>query len=136
MITKHEVKKQFIGEVIEVYPGLIVLILKDKRKGQYMQQLVEYLKDRGIETNPSVVVVDATDIRNIDINTAMHLRDMVTSLLNLGTEVILAEVHFAITRSLEGLGVSRSVIKSFPSLADGLWIALDMLDGNVCKRQM
>jgi len=134
MKNKKETKEQLISELVEVHPGVLVLQLNGKRDSQNMQQLEELLGERIVETNSSVAVVDMTGVPTIDTETAQNLINAIGAVRLLGTQVILAGAHPAITQTLEHLSADLSGLTICSSLAAGLWAALDIVESQVVNK--
>ena len=128
MNDKDKPKEQPISELVEVHPGVLVAQLNGKRDSQSMQQLMELLPERIVETNLSVAVVDMTGVPTIDTETVQNLINAIGAVRLLGTKVVLARAHLAITQTLEHLGGDHSGITIRSSLAAGLWAALDIVE--------
>ncbi len=130
----HEVKyrykanKRLISELVEVYPGVLVLRLNGTGHIESVQQLARLMEERIEQTNSSVVVVDVTGVPTIDTETAQNLINAIGAVRLLGTKVVLAGAHSAITQTLAHLGDDHSGITIRSSLAAGLWRALDILE--------
>lgn len=114
--------------VMEVHPGVLVAHLNGKRRNQSMQQLMELLLERIVETSSSVVLLDLTGRPTIDTEMAQDLIKIISAVRRLDTHVVLAGLHASISRPLAHLGVDISGIKTCSSLAAGLWVALDILE--------
>lgn len=91
-----------------------------------MQQLMELLLERIVETNSSVAVVDMTDVPTIDTEMAQNLINAIGAVRLLGTQVVLVGAHAAITQTLVHLSGDHSYITIRSCLAAGLWVALDI----------
>lgn len=114
--------------VMQVCDGVLVAILNGKQDSGSAQQFAELVKERIVETHSSVIVVDMTDVSNINTELAKHLTGIISTVRLLGNQVVLAGVHPSISRSLAHPGFNLSGIKICPSLASGLWDALDILE--------
>ncbi len=112
---------------MQVLDGVLVVQLNGQ-DSQSIPQLVELLRERIVETNSSVVVVDVTDVPSIGTEMAQHLTDIISTARLLGTQVVLAGVRPPISQPLAHLGVDLSCIQTCSSLVAGLWAALDMVE--------
>jgi len=128
---RYKAKEQLINEPVEAYPGVLVVHLNGKKVSHDVQQLVEMMLKRIVETNSLVAVMDMTGMMNIDIKIAQSYINEIDEVRLLGTQVILAGAHPAITQTLEHLGGDHSDITIRSSLAVGLWTALDIIESQV-----
>lgn len=128
MEDEDKTGEQLVDELVEVYPGVLVAQLNGKRDNRSMQQLAELLRERIVETDSSVAVVDVTGVANIDAGIAQHLTDIVGAARLLGAQVLLARGDPYVSQQLAHLGVDLSGIKVCSSLVAGLWAALDIVE--------
>ena len=128
MKDRYKANEQFVEELVEVHPGVLVLQLDVKQVSQSMQQLTERLRERIEQANPSVAVVDTTGVANIDAVTTRHLADIISALRLVGTQVLLTRRDHSFDRKLTHLGVDLSDITMCHSLAAGLRMALDIVE--------
>ena len=101
---------------------------EEKTNEQLTNQLVELMRERIMETNSRVVVVDVTSMPSIDTKTAQHIIDIIREAQLLGAYLVLTGVRPTITRSLAHLGVDLSDLLTRWSLVAGLWAALDIME--------
>jgi len=134
MGDKDRTKEQFIEELVEVHPGVLVLQLNGKRDRQTMSQLRESLAERITEANSSVVLVDSTDMPTVNTQMAQHLIDIISVVRRLGAQVILTGIRPSIDRKLARLSADLSGITSYSSLVAGLWAALDVVELEVANK--
>ena len=129
IIAQHlsDISESFIP-IVEAYAGVLVAHLSGKQVSQSMQQLMQLLPKRMVETNSSVVVVDMTDVLTIDTEMVQDLINTIGSAQRLGTQVVLAGVHSTLTQALAHLSGDHSGITIRTSLIAGLWVALDILE--------
>ena len=128
MKNQDKTKEQLINEVVELHPGVLLVQLNGKRDSGSSQQLVEVLRERIVETNPSVAVVDVTHVPNIDTKMVQHLTNMISTVRPFDTQLIVAGVNPSMSQQLVHLGIDLSDITICHSLAAGLWIALDIVE--------
>ena len=107
---------------------MFVVQLNGKQASQSMQQLMELLLERIVETNLLVAVVDLTNIPTLDTQTAQYFIHCVSAIRRLGIRVILTGVRPSIDRNLVHLDADLSGITTCSSLVAGLWTALDILE--------
>lgn len=133
MEERYKAKEQLINEPVEAYPGVLVVHLNGKKVSHDVQQLMKLVLERIVETNSLVAVVDMTGVPTIDTETAQNLINAIGAVRLLGTQVILAGAHPAITQTLTRLSDDHFGIAIRSSLAVGLWVALDIVESQVAN---
>ena len=128
MGDKDRIKEQLIEELVEVLPGVIVAKLNGRGDSQSIQKLAMLMKKRMVETNPSVMVIDLTDIITIDSMAAQCLSDGIRAVRQPGIQLILVGKYPTVHQKLTCLGVNLSDITICHSLITGLWMALDIVE--------
>ena len=128
MKATAKVQEQVISELVEVHPGLLVAKLNGRGDSQSIQKLARLIKKRIAEVNPSVMLIDLTDMTTIDNMAAQCLNDSISAARQPGIRLVLVGKHPAIHRKLTRLGVDLSGITACQSLAIGLWVALDIIE--------
>lgn len=134
MKDRYKTKGQLISELVEVHPGVLVLQLNGKQDSQGVQKLTEGLRERIVEANSSVVVIDLTNMPAVDTQTTQHIIDSISTVRGLGKQVVLAGIRPPIDRKLTHLGVDLSSIMTCSSLVTGLWAALDIVESQVANK--
>lgn len=114
--------------VVEIWDGVLLVplvgTLDDKRSGQLSSALLEAVRSEGAR----VVLVDITGCTVVDTFTAAHLINSVRSVRLLGAEAVVTGVSAHVASDLVKLGVGLEDICTRRRLADGLRLALEILD--------
>jgi CheY-like chemotaxis protein/anti-anti-sigma regulatory factor len=121
--------------VVEIWAGVLLVplvgTLDDKRSAQLSTALLEAVRSEGAR----VVLVDITGCTVVDTFTAAHLIHTVRSVRLLGAEAVVTGVSAHVAADLVKLGVRLEDICTRRRLADGLRLALEMLDLKVDRRR-
>jgi CheY-like chemotaxis protein/anti-anti-sigma regulatory factor len=121
--------------VVEVWDGVLLVplvgTLDDRRSTQLSSALLEAVRSEGAR----VVLVDITGCTVVDTFTAAHLIHTVRSVRLLGAEAVVTGVSAHVAADLVKLGVRLEDICTRRRLADGLRLALEMLDLRVGKQR-
>jgi CheY-like chemotaxis protein/anti-anti-sigma regulatory factor len=119
--------------VVEVWDGVLLVplvgTLDDRRSSQLSSALLEAVRAEGAR----VVLVDITGCTVVDTFTAAHLINTVRSVRLLGAEAVVTGVSAHVAADLVKLGIRLEDICTRRRLADGLRLALEMLDVKVEK---
>jgi len=134
---EHREQRMRINElsspVVEIWDGVLLLpvvgTLDDQRASQMSGALLEAVRDRSAR----VVLIDITGCTVVDTYTAAHLINTVRSARLLGAAAIVTGVSAHIAADLVKLGVELEDICTRRRLADGLRLALELLDLKVQK---
>ena len=114
--------------VVEIWAGVLLVplvgTLDDKRSAQLSTALLEAVRSEGAR----VVLVDITGCTVVDTFTAAHLINTVRSVRLLGAAAIITGVSAHVAADLVKLGVRLEDICTRRRLADGLRLALEILD--------
>jgi CheY-like chemotaxis protein/anti-anti-sigma regulatory factor len=121
--------------VVEIWDGVLLVplvgTLDDKRSAQLSSALLEAVRSEGAR----VVLVDITGCTVVDTFTAAHLINAVRSVRLLGADAVVTGVSAHIASDLVKLGVRLEDICTRRRLADGLRLALEMLDLKVERKK-
>ncbi|HME00084.1 MAG TPA: STAS domain-containing protein [Terriglobia bacterium] len=117
-----------------MWEGVVVAPFIGTLDTQRAEQFTERLLQRIVETNSSVALLDVTGVPAVDTRTAQHLIETITSLRLLGAHAVLTGVRPSIARTLAHLGISLSDVVTRSSLAEGLRVALDILNLKIGRR--
>ena len=121
--------------VVEIWDGVLLVplvgTLDDKRSSQLSSALLEAVRSESAR----VVLVDITGCTVVDTFTAAHLINAVRSVRLLGAEAVVTGVSAHVASDLVKLGVRLEDICTRRRLADGLRLALEMLDLKVERGQ-
>jgi len=136
---EHREQRMRINElsspVVEVWDGVLLLpvvgTLDDQRASQMSGALLEAVRDRSAR----VVLIDITGCTVVDTYTAAHLINTIRSARLLGAAAIVTGVSAHIAADLVKLGVELEDICTRRRLADGLRLALELLDLKVQRSQ-
>jgi CheY-like chemotaxis protein/anti-anti-sigma regulatory factor len=136
---EHREQRMQISElstpVVEIWDGVLLVplvgTLDDKRSAQLSTALLEAVRSEGAR----VVLVDITGCTVVDTFTAAHLINAVRSVRLLGADAVVTGVSAHIASDLVKLGVRLEDICTRRRLADGLRLALEMLDLKVEKER-
>lgn len=134
---EHREQRMQISElsipVVEIWDGVLLVplvgTLDDKRSAQLSTALLEAVRSEGAR----VVLVDITGCTVVDTFTAAHLINAVRSVRLLGADAVVTGVSAHVASDLVKLGVRLEDICTRRRLADGLRLALEMLDLKVEK---
>lgn len=134
---EHREQRMQISElstpVVEIWDGVLLVplvgTLDDKRSSQLSTALLEAVRSEGAR----VVLVDITGCTVVDTFTAAHLINTVRSVRLLGAEAVVTGVSAHVASDLVKLGVRLEDICTRRRLADGLRLALEILDLKVEK---
>jgi DNA-binding response OmpR family regulator len=129
---EHREQRMQINElstpVVEVWDGVLLVplvgTLDDRRSSQLSSALLEAVRAEGAR----VVLVDITGCTVVDTFTAAHLINTVRSVRLLGAEAVVTGVSAHVAADLVKLGVKLEDICTRRRLADGLRLALEILD--------
>jgi len=114
--------------VVEIWDGVLLVplvgTLDDQRASQMSTALLEAVRSEGAR----VVLVDITGCTVVDTYTAAHLVNTVRSVRLLGAATIITGVSAHVASDLVKLGVRLEDICTRRRLADGLRLALELLD--------
>lgn len=129
---EHREQRMQISElstpVVEIWDGVLLVplvgTLDDKRSAQLSTALLEAVRSEGAR----VVLVDITGCTVVDTFTAAHLINAVRSVRLLGADAVVTGVSAHVASDLVKLGVRLEDICTRRRLADGLRLALEILD--------
>jgi len=114
--------------VAEIWDGVLLVplvgTLDDKRSAQLSSALLEAVRTEGAR----VVLVDITGCTVVDTFTAAQLINAVRSVRLLGADAVVTGVSAHVASDLVKLGIRLEDICTRRRLADGLRLALEMLD--------
>jgi CheY-like chemotaxis protein/anti-anti-sigma regulatory factor len=114
--------------VVEIWDGVLLLpvvgTLDDQRAAQMSHALFEAVRGKGAR----VVLVDITGCTVVDTYTAAHLINTVRSLRLLGVAAIVTGVSAHVAADLVKNGVALEDITTRRRLADGLRMALELVN--------
>lgn len=136
---EHREQRMQISElstpVVEIWDGVLLVplvgTLDDKRSAQLSTALLEAVRSEGAR----VVLVDITGCTVVDTFTAAHLINAVRSVRLLGAEAVVTGVSAHVASDLVKLGVRLEDICTRRRLADGLRLALEILDLKIGKAE-
>jgi DNA-binding response OmpR family regulator len=129
---EHREQRMQISElsspVVEIWDGVLLVplvgTLDDKRAAQMSTALLQAVRTECAQ----VVLVDITGCTVVDTYTAAHLINTVRSVRLLGAATIITGVSAHIAADLVKLGVELEDITTRRRLADGLRLALELLN--------
>ena len=129
---EHREQRMRISElsspVVEIWDGVLLLplvgTLDDQRASHMSAALLEAVRDRASR----VVLIDITGCTVVDTYTAAHLINTVRSARLLGASAIITGVSAHVAADLVKLGVRLEDICTRRRLADGLRLALELID--------
>jgi CheY-like chemotaxis protein/anti-anti-sigma regulatory factor len=132
---EHGEQRRQISElsspVVEIWDGVLLVplvgTLDDKRAAQMSTALLEAVRRECAQ----VVLVDITGCTVVDTYTAAHLINTVRSVRLLGASTVITGVSAHVAADLVKLGVELEDITTRRRLADGLRLALEMLNVRV-----
>jgi PAS domain S-box-containing protein len=115
--------------VVQIWEGVLAVPLIGTLDSQRTQDFMDRLLERIVETRSEVALIDITGVPVIDTQTAAHLIETFAAVRLLGASVILTGVRPAIAQTLVHLGIDLSSVTTRPSLAAGLQLALERMQG-------
>ena len=132
---EHREQRMRISElsspVVEIWDGVLLLpvvgTLDDQRASQMSTALLEAVRGRSAR----VVLIDITGCTVVDTYTAAHLINTVRSVRLLGAAAIITGVSAHVAADLVKLGVQLEDICTRRRLADGLRLALELINVKV-----
>ena len=132
---EHREQRMRISElsspVVEIWDGVLLLpvvgTLDDQRASQMSTALLEAVRGRSAR----VVLIDITGCTVVDTYTAAHLINTVRSVRLLGAAAIITGVSAHVAADLVKLGVQLEDICTRRRLADGLRLALELINVRV-----
>ncbi|HLM58589.1 MAG TPA: response regulator [Pyrinomonadaceae bacterium] len=132
---EHREQRMRISElsspVVEIWDGVLLLpvvgTLDDQRASQMSTALLQAVRDRAAR----VVLIDITGCTVVDTYTAAHLINTVRSVRLLGAAAIITGVSAHVAADLVKLGVQLEDICTRRRLADGLRLALELINVKV-----
>jgi DNA-binding response OmpR family regulator len=114
--------------VVEIWDGILLLpivgTLDDQRAVQMATTLLEAVRAKGAQA----VIIDITGCTVVDTYTAAHLINTVRSVKLLGAAAIITGVNAGVASDLVKIGVELHDICTRRRLADGLRLALDVIN--------
>src|SRR5919112_3475708 len=136
---EHREQRMQISElsspVVEIWDGVLLLplvgTLDDQRAAQMSSALLEAVRRECAQ----VVLVDITGCTVVDTYTAAHLINTVRSVRLLGAATIITGVSAHVASDLVKLGVELEDICTRRRLADGLRLALELVDLEVERKK-
>ncbi len=131
---QQEAIRELSTPVLQVWEGVVVAPFIGTLDTQRAQQFMERLLERIVETNSAVALLDVTGLPSIDTRTAQHLVETITSVRLLGAQAVMTGVRPAIAQTLVHLGINLADVVTRSSLADGLRVALDVLNLKISSR--
>jgi len=121
--------------VVEIWHGVLLVplvgTLDDQRAAQMSAALLEAVRAEGAR----VVLIDITGCTVVDTYTAAHLINTVRSVRLLGAQTIITGVSAHVASDLVKLGVRLEDITTRRRLADGLRLALELLNVTIDRGQ-
>jgi DNA-binding response OmpR family regulator len=135
---EHRQQRQRITElsspVVEIWDGVLLLpvvgTLDDQRAAQMSGALLDAVRARSAR----VVLIDITGCTVVDTATVAHLMNTIRSVRLLGSVAVVTGVGAHVASDLVKLGVPLEDITTRRRLADGLRLALELLDVSVQTR--
>lgn len=114
--------------VMQIWQGVMVAPLIGTLDQERTQYFMETFLTAITDTQSPVALIDITGVPTVDTQTAQHLIEAITAARLLGTQVILTGVSPAIAQTLVHLGIDLADFETKSSLADGLRLALNLVD--------
>jgi len=121
--------------VIQVWDGIVAAPIIGTLDSHRTQLFMERLLEAIVETKSPVALVDITGVPTIDTATAQHIIDTINAVKLLGAQVIITGVSPIIAQTLVHLGIDLSGILTRTSLAQGLGVALDLLNLHIYAKR-
>ena len=119
--------------VMQLWNGIVAAPIIGMLDSQRTQLFMEKLLGTIVKTNSPIALVDITGVPTVDTQTAQHLVETITASRLLGAEVILTGVSPTIAQTLVHLGIDLSTMKTCSSLANGVKLALDLMELQVIR---
>ncbi len=120
--------------VIQIWEGVVITPIIGMLDSERTQQIMEHLLQRIVDTHSKVALLDITGVPAIDTGIAQHLVDTINAVRLLGSKVVLTGINPAIAQTLIHLGIDLSGVRTCKSLAEGLELALEVLELKIINK--
>lgn len=114
--------------VVQVWDGVTLATVVGALDTNRAQRLTEELLTSLMDDKSEVAILDITGVGTIDTATAQHLLETVNAVTLLGSEVVITGINPEIAQTMVNLNITMDEIRTKASLADGLKLALGILD--------
>lgn len=114
--------------VVQVWDGVTLATVVGTLDTNRAQRLTEELLTSLMDDKSEVAILDITGVGTIDTATAQHLIETVNAVTLLGSEVVITGINPEIAQTMVNLNITMDEIRTKASLADGLKLALGLLD--------
>ena len=115
--------------VMQVWESVIAVPLIGTLDSQRTERFMDVLLNAIVATDSEIALVDITGVATIDTLTAQHLIEAIAAVRLLGAGVVLTGVRPSIAQTLVHLGIDLSHVTTRSSLAAGLRVALERIEG-------
>lgn len=119
--------------VVQVWDGVTLATVVGTLDTNRAQRLTEELLTSLMEDKSEVAILDITGVGTIDTATAQHLIETVNAVTLLGSEVVITGINPDIAQTMVNLNITMDDIRTKASLADGLKLALGLLEDVVVE---
>lgn len=117
--------------VIRVYDRILLLPLVGTIDSHRAQQVMESVLVRTCDEHAKVLLLDIAGVTVVDTQVADYLLKTTAAVRLLGAQTILTGISPQVARTIVELGVSLAALHTRNTLADGLELALSMLDKQI-----
>jgi len=128
-VARHQAAiRELSTPVIRVHHRILLLPLVGTVDSHRAGQIMETLLSRVVEEQARVVIIDIAGVPTVDTMVADHLLKSTDAVRLVGAETILTGISAQIARTVVQLGVDISAMHTRARLADGLELALSLVD--------
>lgn len=119
--------------VIKVWDGVLAVPLIGTLDSMRTQAIMESLLEKIVETESKIAILDITGVPTVDTQVAQHLLKTVSAAKLMGAECIISGIRPQIAQTIVHLGIDIYDIKTKPSMADAVRLALSKGGWSVTK---
>ena len=112
--------------VLELRKGVLALLLLEPLDSRRIEDATEKALTRMANEHAQVLIVDVAGVPTVDTMVANHIIRMVAEVRLIGEECILTGVSPTTAKSMVHLGSDPSGLKTRPTLAQGLNLAIEL----------
>ncbi|WP_170292142.1 STAS domain-containing protein [Heliobacterium mobile] len=121
--------------VIRLLDGILAVPLIGTMDSRRTQQIMEKLLNMIVETGAPLTILDITGVAIVDTLVANHILKTAAAVRLLGGNLIITGLSPSIAQTMVHMGVDLSSVITRAVMADGIALALDMLEKEIVKKQ-
>jgi rsbT co-antagonist protein RsbR len=134
-LRRHQAAvRELSTPVIRVHDRVLLLPLVGTVDSQRAQQIMETVLLRVIEDQAKALILDIAGVPVVDTKVADHLIKTTAAVRLIGCATILTGISAQVARTIVQLGVDISSMHTRSRLADGIELALGMVDKTITSR--